>query len=154
MSSCRAPIGRLSPLPCLITWLLHVCYLPVVEGLIFCISATPHLGTSFPLFHVCDAVKQTVKTQHWCLKWSHRKDSINSLCPISWDSVSWGPRLHKPNPIHCWPYSNNSESERVAQCPMVVLVKLPGARCAVPAFSTYIVFRKQNNEHQNLSAPL
>ena len=28
--------------------LLH---LPVVEGLIFCISATPHLGTSFPLFH-------------------------------------------------------------------------------------------------------
>ena len=28
--------------------LLH---LPVVEGLIFCISATPHLGTSFPFFH-------------------------------------------------------------------------------------------------------
>ena len=28
--------------------LLH---LPVVEGLIFCISATPNLGTSFPLFH-------------------------------------------------------------------------------------------------------
>ena len=28
--------------------LLH---LPVVEGLIFCISGTPHLGTSFPLFH-------------------------------------------------------------------------------------------------------
>ena len=28
--------------------LLH---LPVVEGLIFCISVTPHLGTSFPLFH-------------------------------------------------------------------------------------------------------
>ena len=27
-------------------------HLPVVEGLIFCISATPHLGTSFPLFHV------------------------------------------------------------------------------------------------------
>ena len=26
-------------------------HLPVVEGLIFCISATPHLGTSFPLFH-------------------------------------------------------------------------------------------------------
>ena len=24
-------------------------HLPVVEGLIFCISATPHLGTSFPL---------------------------------------------------------------------------------------------------------
>ena len=28
--------------------LLH---LPVVEGLIFCISGTPHLGTSFPFFH-------------------------------------------------------------------------------------------------------
>ena len=27
-------------------------HLPVVEGLIFCILATPHLGTSFPLFHV------------------------------------------------------------------------------------------------------
>ena len=26
-------------------------HLPVVEGLIFCISATPHLGTPFPLFH-------------------------------------------------------------------------------------------------------
>ena len=26
-------------------------HLPVVEGLIFIISATPHLGTSFPLFH-------------------------------------------------------------------------------------------------------
>ena len=26
-------------------------HLPVVEGLIFCVSATPHLGTSFPLFH-------------------------------------------------------------------------------------------------------
>ena len=26
-------------------------HLPVVEGLIFCILATPHLGTSFPLFH-------------------------------------------------------------------------------------------------------
>ena len=26
-------------------------HLPVVEGLIFCISATPHLETSFPLFH-------------------------------------------------------------------------------------------------------
>ena len=26
-------------------------YLHLVEGLIFCIPATPHLGTSFPLFH-------------------------------------------------------------------------------------------------------
>ena len=26
-------------------------HLPVVEGLIFFISVTPHLGTSFPLFH-------------------------------------------------------------------------------------------------------
>ena len=31
-------------------------HLPVVEGLIFCISATPHLGTSFPLFHACELV--------------------------------------------------------------------------------------------------
>ena len=31
-------------------------HLPVVEGLIFCISATPHLGTSFPLFHVLGSV--------------------------------------------------------------------------------------------------
>ena len=30
-------------------------HLPVVEGLIFCISATPHLGTSFPLFHDLNA---------------------------------------------------------------------------------------------------
>ena len=28
-------------------------HLPVVEELIFCNSATPHLGTSFPLFHGC-----------------------------------------------------------------------------------------------------
>ena len=46
-------------LPCCCAMLLLVGYphslvylhLPVVEGLIFCISATPHLGTSFPLFH-------------------------------------------------------------------------------------------------------
>ena len=46
-------------LPCRRAALLLVGYphslvylhLPVVEGLIFCISATPHLGTSFPLFH-------------------------------------------------------------------------------------------------------
>ena len=30
---------------------LDYLHLPVVERLIFCISATPHLGTSFPLFH-------------------------------------------------------------------------------------------------------
>ena len=34
-------IGRLSPLPCLITWQLHVCNISQGEGLIFCISATP-----------------------------------------------------------------------------------------------------------------
>ena len=34
---------------------LDLYYLPVVEGLIFCISATPHLGTSFPLFHALTA---------------------------------------------------------------------------------------------------
>ena len=45
MLPCRTPIGRLYPLS-----LLYL-HLPVVEGLIFCISATPHLGTSFPLFH-------------------------------------------------------------------------------------------------------
>merc|ERR1712197_107209 len=46
-------------LPCRRAALLLVGYphslvylhLPAVEGLIFCISATPHLGTSFPLFH-------------------------------------------------------------------------------------------------------
>merc|ERR1711978_211281 len=27
-------------------------HLPIVEGLIFCISTTPHLGSSFRLFHV------------------------------------------------------------------------------------------------------
>ena len=31
----------------------------VVEGLIFYISANPHLGTSFPLFHDPVAVKRT-----------------------------------------------------------------------------------------------
>ena len=30
-------------------------HLPVVKGLIFCISATPHSGTSFPLFHALNA---------------------------------------------------------------------------------------------------
>ena len=40
--------------------LLH---LPVVGGLIFCISATPHLGISFPLFHVyCTVLYCTVLT--------------------------------------------------------------------------------------------
>ena len=50
-------------LPCCRAALLLVGYphslvylhLTVVEGLIFCISATPHLGTSFPLFHGASA---------------------------------------------------------------------------------------------------
>ena len=50
------PCGRL---PCRCAALLLVgcphslvyLHLPVVEGLIFYISATSHLGTSFPLFH-------------------------------------------------------------------------------------------------------
>ena len=33
----------------------HWSAVPVVEGLIFCISATPHLGTSFPFFHALAA---------------------------------------------------------------------------------------------------
>ena len=45
---CRAaPFSRLSPSPHSLVYL----HLPVVERLIFCISAIPHLGTSFPLFH-------------------------------------------------------------------------------------------------------
>ena len=40
-----------------------VClHLPVVEGLIFCISATPHLGTSFPLFH---ELPRTAGSKKW-----------------------------------------------------------------------------------------
>ena len=39
-------------------------HLPVVEGLIFCISATPHLGTSFPLFHGYFSNTLTDKLQH------------------------------------------------------------------------------------------
>ena len=35
-------------------------HLPVVEGLIFCISATPHLGTSFPLFHARATTNLTI----------------------------------------------------------------------------------------------
>ena len=37
-------------------------HLPVVEGLIFCISATPHLGTSFPLFHdlICTCARSVI----------------------------------------------------------------------------------------------
>ena len=31
-------------------------HLPVVEGLIFCISATPHLATPFPLFHAVNTM--------------------------------------------------------------------------------------------------
>ena len=48
----NATFPRTGGLPCLIT---HSCMSAtsptVVGGLIFCISATPHLGTSFPLFH-------------------------------------------------------------------------------------------------------
>ena len=36
-------------------------HLPVVEGLIFCISATPHLGTSFPLFHELGSCKEAIR---------------------------------------------------------------------------------------------
>ena len=46
-------------------------HLPVVEGLIFCISATPHLGTSFPLFHeliihIINCRKRKSYTPYFC----------------------------------------------------------------------------------------
>ena len=41
-------------------------HLPVVEGLIFCISATPHLGTSFPLFHESGALPSYTEAQIGC----------------------------------------------------------------------------------------
>ena len=48
----NATFPRTGGLPCLITQQLHVCCISYsFGGLIFCISATPHLGTSFPLFH-------------------------------------------------------------------------------------------------------
>ena len=55
-------------LPCCRAALLLVGYphslvylhLPVVEGLIFCISATPHLGTSFPLFQTLNRCVKSI----------------------------------------------------------------------------------------------
>ena len=48
----NATFPRTGGLPCLITQQLHVCCISYsFGGLIFCISATPHLGTSIPLFH-------------------------------------------------------------------------------------------------------
>ena len=48
----NATFPRTGGLPCLITQQLHVCCISYsFGGLIFCISATPHLGYSFPLFH-------------------------------------------------------------------------------------------------------
>ena len=54
----NATFPRTGGLPCLIT---HSCMSAasptVVGGLIFCISATPHLGSLFPLFHDIGYVK-------------------------------------------------------------------------------------------------
>ena len=45
--SCRRAMLPLVGCPQSLVYL----HLPVVEGLIFCISAIPHLGKPFPLFH-------------------------------------------------------------------------------------------------------
>ena len=45
---CHAPIGQLSPLPCLITS-------PSCWGTNFLYLSNPHLGTSFPFFHALAA---------------------------------------------------------------------------------------------------
>ena len=54
----NATFPRTGGLPCLIT---HSCMSAtsptVVGGLIFCISATPHPGSLFPLFHGIDLLK-------------------------------------------------------------------------------------------------
>ena len=54
----NATFPRTGGLPCLIT---HSCMSAtsptVVGGLIFCISATPHPGSLFPLFHALTANK-------------------------------------------------------------------------------------------------
>ena len=48
----NATFPRTGGLPCLITQQLHVCCISYsFGGVIFCISATPHLGCLFPLFH-------------------------------------------------------------------------------------------------------
>ena len=57
----NATFSRTGGLPCLIT---HSCMSAasptVVGGLIFCISATPHLGCLFPLFHEIHADKMNM----------------------------------------------------------------------------------------------
>ena len=70
----NATFPRTGGLPCLIT---HSCMSAtsptVVGGLIFCISATPHPGSLFPLFHglnknLSDKVRQIFIPGKWiCL---------------------------------------------------------------------------------------
>ena len=53
VSPCRAPIGRLSPLPCLITWQLHVCYISQLLRDSFSVSQQPPSGNLLPMIPWC-----------------------------------------------------------------------------------------------------
>ena len=52
----------------------------VVGGLIFCISATPHLGTSFPLFH--EGYSHTVFVSKFIMQQEERSHHLAfAMCP-------------------------------------------------------------------------
>ena len=67
--------------------------LPVVEGLIFGIQATPHLGTSFPLFHevrVCERLSNFADKSD---KIKHKKQWYSICCAVwvTWHVARGGP---------------------------------------------------------------
>ena len=66
-------------------------YLPVVEGLIFCISATPHLGTSFPLFHGFHWVPGILRVSLFCLP----DVTLSAACTVreAWAEGGWSFKL-------------------------------------------------------------
>ena len=84
----NATFPRTGGLPCLIT---HSCMSAtsptVVGGLIFCISATPHPGSLFPLFHALNrrtidlALKSSFVAEFWWAEASysaqHSASAIN-----------------------------------------------------------------------------
>ena len=70
----------------------------IVGGLIFCISATPHLGSLFPLLHGCESqrergggsCRQLSTWKHYC------RHQIRSLLPAPWALLICG-RISRHN---------------------------------------------------------
>ena len=95
-------------------------HLSVVEGLIFCISATPHLGTSFPLFHGWCSVNYIC----WWFPWGEIYDTADTLMTRESTLVSQTPSSHYREFDHNVPPTWRRFVSHIWQCWKIFVINM------------------------------